>query len=566
MSEQKHHMEPPATDRPLDDSHTQTSLSNDGEKPDGVVASFDSDKGQSPAVEPEYYSGLRLWIIMSTIFLSTLLSALDIGIVATAIPGITDEFHRLDDVGWYGAACFLLVGASSPMWGKLYMFFSAKTVYLASVVIFLVGSVVAAAAPNSESIIIGRAFQGWGVSGTLGGSVLMINYIAAPPKRPGLIGMWMGVFMFSTIIGPIIGGAFTSEVTWRWCFWINLPVGGVILALLVVFFKVPRHISPMPATWTEILLQLDIPGFSLLVTSLVCFTLALQWGGLTKPWSDGSVVATLVMWIVLTIAFFVTEYFQGARAMVPLRLLKPRMTWANALYGWIANMANFQVMFYLPIYFQSIHGQTAIESGVNNLPFMAFFAFGAIVSGTLIGKTRFLQPYELVSGLLATAGAALLYTLEVDSSLARYIGPQVLFGLGIGLGNQVPMTALQSFSKPEDIASTTAVMLMCNSISGAYFVAAAQGLFSNRLLQTLAVIAPSINPTKVLITGATEIQDVFAGEELRLVREAYMVGIKDVFAFSMAGAALTVLIAMIIPFKRLPSHDATEKKEVVAAL
>ncbi|KAK6837019.1 Major facilitator superfamily domain- general substrate transporter [Apiospora arundinis] len=536
MSEQKHHMEPPATDRPLDDSHTQTSLSNDGEKPDGVVASSDSDKGQSPAVEPEYYSGLRLWIIMSTIFLSTLLSALDIGIVATAIPGITDEFHRLDDVGWYGAACFLLVGASSPMWGKLYMFFSAKTVYLASVVIFLVGSVVAAAAPNSESIIVGRAFQ-----------------------RPGLIGMWMGVFMFSTIIGPIIGGAFTSEVTWRWCFWINLPVGGVILALLVVFFKVPRHISPMPATWTEILLQLDIPGFSLLVTSLVCFTLALQWGGLTKPWSDGSVVATLVMWIVLTIAFFVTEYFQGARAMVPLRLLKPRMTWANALYGWMSCSIS-------PIYFQSIHGQTAIESGVNNLPFMAFFAFGAIVSGTLIGKTRFLQPYELVSGLLATAGAALLYTLEVDSSLARYIGPQVLFGLGIGLGNQVPMTALQSFSKPEDIASTTAVMLMCNSISGAYFVAAAQGLFSNRLLQTLAVIAPSINPTKVLITGATEIQDVFAGEELRLVREAYMVGIKDVFAFSMAGAALTVLIAMIIPFKRLPSHDATEKKEVVAAL
>lgn len=257
------------------------------------------------------------------------------GIVATAIPGITDQFHRLDDVGWYGAACFLLVGTSSPMWGKLYMFFSAKIVYLSSVVIFLVGSVVAAAAPNSESIIVGRALQGWGVSGTLGGSVLMINYIAEPAKRPMLIGMWMGVFMFSTIIGPIIGGAFTSEVSWRWCFWINLPVGGVILALLVVFFRVPEHISPVPASWKEIILQLDFPGFSLLLVSLVCLTLALQWGGLTKPWSDGSVIATLVMWIVLTIAFFVTEYFQGAYAMVPLHLLRPRMTWSNALYGWM---------------------------------------------------------------------------------------------------------------------------------------------------------------------------------------------------------------------------------------
>jgi hypothetical protein len=116
-------------------------------------------------------------------------------------------------------------------------------------------------------------------------------------------------------------------------------------------------------------------------------------------------------------------------------------------------------MFYLPIYFQSIHGQSAIMSGVNNLPFMAFFAFGAMISGFLIGKTRFLQPYELASGLLATAGAALLYTLDTDSSLARYIGPQILFGVGIGLGNQVPMTALQSFSKPQDIPSTTAIML-----------------------------------------------------------------------------------------------------------
>lgn len=124
-----------------------------------------------------------------------------------------------------------------------------------------------------------------------------------------------------------------------------------------------------------------------------------------------------------------------------------------------ANLANFQVLFYLPIYFQSIHGQSAIASGVNSLPFMAFFAAGSMLSGFLIGKTRLLQPYEFASGVLATVGAALLYTLDIDSSKARYIGPQVIFGIGIGLGNQVPMTALQSFSKPEHIAPTTGVML-----------------------------------------------------------------------------------------------------------
>lgn len=132
---------------------------------------------------------------------------------------------------------------------------------------------------------------------------------------------------------------------------------------------------------------------------------------------------------------------------------------ANLIILSSANLANFQVLFYLPIYFQSIHGQSAIASGVNSLPFMAFFAAGSMLSGFLIGKTRLLQPYELVSGLLATVGAALLYTLDTNSSKARYIGPQVIFGIGIGLGNQVPMTALQSFSKPEHIAPTTGVML-----------------------------------------------------------------------------------------------------------
>ncbi|KAF7373878.1 putative permeases of the major facilitator superfamily [Mycena sanguinolenta] len=527
--------------------------------PDSLVEEKQDDA--AAAIEPAYATGLRLVIIICTICLSTLLTALDIGIVATAIPGITDEFRRLNDVGWYGSACFLLVGTSAPVWGKIYKFFSARLVYLASVALFLVGSIVAATAPNSPALIIARALQGLGCSGTVGGSVLMISYVAEPKKRPMLIGLWMGIFMLSTVIGPVIGGAFTSDVTWRWCFWINLPVGGLIIVLLLFFFHVPKHITPPPATWKEILLQLDLLGFGLLLSSLVCFTLALQWGGQTKPWNEGSVIATLVMWVVLTIAFLVVEWLQGAYAMVPLSLLKPRMVWSNALYGYIQNLADFQIIFYLPIYFQSIHGQSAITSGVNSLPFMAFFAVGTMLSGFLIGKTHLLQPYELIGGLLATAGAALLYTLDIGSSKARYLGPQVLFGLGIGLGSQVPMTAAQSFSKPEDVAPITGIMLMCNALSGAYFVTAAQSIFANRLLRTLANIAPNIDAAKVLATGASEIQHVFSGDELTAVVDAYMVGIKDIFAFSLAGAAFTVLISLVIPFKKLPSHDTKNTEE-----
>lgn len=217
--------------------------------------------------------------------------------------------------------------------GKVYKYFSTKLVYLGSIGLFLVGSLLGALAPNSIALIIARAIQGWGCAGTLSGSLLMINYVAEPRKRPMLIGLWMGVFMVSTILGPLIGGAFTSNVSWRWCFWINLPIGVPIAVLLLLFLRVPAHIRPAEATWAETIRQLDLPGLTLLLTSIVCFTLALQWGGQSKGWGDGPVVATLVMWVVLLVAFVACEWLQGDYAMIPFRLLRSRIIWSNALYG-----------------------------------------------------------------------------------------------------------------------------------------------------------------------------------------------------------------------------------------
>lgn len=317
-----------------------TRIPSDGATPTTTnLRNGQTKEGNSPAsiedADPEYVTGIRLFLVMFTILMSTSLAAIEIGIIATAIPGITDDFHRIDDVGWYGNVTLLLGGALAPMWGKVYKYLNVKFSYLVSVAFYLLGSIVAGAAPNSVSVIVGRAIQGIGGAGTLSGSLLVINYVAAPKRRPLFIGLWMGVFMIATIIGPLIGGAFTSGVSWRWCFYINLPLGGPIVVLVLLFLRIPKHIKPVPATWKEVINQLDFPGFAVLFASLICLSLALQWGGQTKSWDDGSVIATLVIWVVLNIGFFGVEWFLGARAMMPLHLVRPRMVWANALYCFV---------------------------------------------------------------------------------------------------------------------------------------------------------------------------------------------------------------------------------------
>ncbi|KAK8044128.1 hypothetical protein PG993_004152 [Apiospora rasikravindrae] len=300
--------------------------------------------------------------------------------------------------------------------------------------------------------------------------------------------------MVSTILGPVIGGALTS-VSCRWVFFINLPLGVPIVIMQLLLLRVPKHIKPTPAPWMEIILQLDIPGFAILLASIVCFILALKWGGQPKQWRAGSVIATLAMWIVLLTVFVIVEAFQGERAMVPLRLYSTR-----------------------PSIFQSVKGNSDIINGVNTLPFLAFFGLGAMLGDTLVGNASHVQPFQPVSALLMEAGTALLHELGTTSSTGRWAGAQILFGFAVGLGNHIPLTTVEGLPKPEDVPTSTGIMFSkltrCSPSAAAYFIVVAQAIFANRMLETTQSNAGHLSPLQVLGTGASEITKGHRGEDL----------------------------------------------------
>ncbi|EER23998.1 Major Facilitator Superfamily protein [Coccidioides posadasii C735 delta SOWgp] len=282
------------------------------------------DNSSSRQNETQYPRGATLAFIVIALILSIFLPSLDMTIVATAIPKITDEFHGLDKVSWYGSAFFMTNGGFQSSWGKAYKYFPLKMTFLLSILVLELGSLICAGAPNSTTLIASRAISGLGAAGIGTGAYTIIAFVAEPRERAmftGIIGVSYG---FASDAGPLIGGVFPAKVSWRWCFYINLPIGGVSALIILLLFHAPYSAKPVPASWKEKLLQMDIVGIAMIMGAVVTYILALQYGGQSKAWNSAQVIGLLVAFVVILIVFCVWERFQGERAMVIPRLFKQR--------------------------------------------------------------------------------------------------------------------------------------------------------------------------------------------------------------------------------------------------
>lgn len=463
--------------------------------------------------ETSYPTGIRYWLIMLCNAMVLTFIGLDMSIIATAVPSITDEFHTVADVGWYSSAFRLCACSFAFMFGKLYTLFPLRLAFMGSIGVFMLGSLMGATAPSSMVFVVSRAVCGLGTAGVIQGCFYMLVHVVPLRKRPLVAGFLSGIEITANISGPSIGGLIVGSVSWRWCFWINLPIGA--LSLVIIFFALKVDVKGNSSlTLRQKILELDLVGNALFIPSLTSLFLALSWAGTKYPWNSGTVIGLLITFAGLLGLFGYDQKRRGEKATLPLRILSNRSVLAGFVFVSCTNAAMNVFEYYLPTYFQSVRAYTATKSGYMMLPLMAGFLVAMLMHGAGVSTLGYYAPFMLIASILMPICAGLMTTFTTSTALDKIVGCSLAMGFAGGIGFNAPQSAVQTMLPVKDTSTGIAIIYFAQNFGPAVCLAIAQTIFLNRLSENLTVLVPGLSPNAVNNMGLTELRTLVGPDEL----------------------------------------------------
>ncbi|KAJ2079581.1 hypothetical protein H4R24_003676 [Coemansia sp. RSA 988] len=464
--------------------------STDGSNSDSADNSVDNAAGDAEKQENSGEAAVpmtqvRRIIVFISLAMTMLLGSLDLTIVTTAIPKIGEEFQALSDTSWIATAYMLTTTALQPLYGRLSDIFGRVPVLISAILLFLAGSAACGWAQSMGVLIFGRVIQGIGGAGLFALVFIIISDVTSEEERPAYLGLLGAVWSIASVVGPVLGGVFSDKATWRWAFWLNLPVSGVVLIIIVLLLRMP---IPRDSFW-EKLKQVDILGSLVLVGAVVMLLLALTWGGKTFPWKSARIICLLVFGVVLIVVFLLIEWKVAIEPTVPMSLLRIRNVWLTVSSQFFIGIAMFAPMFFIPIWYTIVKNSSAISAGLHLLPYLLSLSLVSIFSGFIVMKTKRYRELIIIGTAIYVLGAGLLIMFDEGTNMGEQIGFMLIMGFGLGFNIQNVLTVVQTASPRKYMAASTTLLMFMRVLGSSLGIAILQSILQNAIIPKLDLLS-----------------------------------------------------------------------------
>ncbi|KAF1969047.1 hypothetical protein BU23DRAFT_248699 [Bimuria novae-zelandiae CBS 107.79] len=561
-----------ATDTPASSASLGQVAGNDAylpsttptDTPKGDDAAANGDHEAQPAADAQdgspQRSKLKIALIMLSLCIAVLLVALDISIVTTALPTIAEQFNSASGYTWVGSAYLIATSAATPIWGKISDIFGRKPILLVANAIFFVGSLLAAVSVNMDMLIAARVVQGTGGGGLIVLVNICISDLFAIRERGAYFGIIGGVWALASSMGPIVGGAFTQNVSWRWCFYLNLPFDG--LAFVIILFVLDLH-TPQTPLW-EGLKAVDWLGSLTMVAGTIMVLLGLEFGGVTFPWASATVICLIVFGVLTIGLFFLVEHRFAPYPLMPLDLFFKRSNMAALGVCFFHAFVFVSASYFLPLYFQAVLGATPILSGVYLLPTALSLSFLSAFTGIFIRKTGQYLPCIWFGLVFMVAGFGTFIDLGPNSSWAKIIIYQVIAGIGVGPNFQSPLIALQSLVPKRDIATATATFGFVRNLGSAISIVVGSVVFQNEMISKQPMLRGALGDQAAAFGGGSAganvgLIEMLPENEKAIAKQAFSDSLSTMWILYVCFAGAGLLVSFLITKNTLSKqHEETK--------